>query len=367
MNRFSDQAKEGRRGTDDALGIRPGRMPGIPSGAAAKAQPRRHGPQAADRTGFSLIELLLAVFILGIGVISISALFPAGIAQQRQSVDDIIGPTVANNALSILRTKLRSADFGFLSPSPTVDGDFGWSRPALFVSDTMLGGTFVPAGSISIFDDTLTNTTDSEIPGNTSRSIVIGQHERYYPMRSLNATDPFAPKPQYVWDCMFRRFQGKILVAILVYRVTIPGGGSVSYAVADDGTGQPPLPFRLDLTSTPGGRWDANGVPVIPGTDPGTPFNLYDPNAPDQNQGWQTPAQWLLDQNNNVHRVLAGRGNSSDGPVELVRPVSSMPLLPVYFLPGTSFDDVVTTIWYIPPVDSNGLTLTPVYVTVREL
>ena len=45
-----------------------------------------------------------------------------------------------------------------------------------------------------------------------------------------------------------------------------------------------------------------------------------------------------------------------------------MALLPVYFLPaGTPFDDVVTTIWYIPPVDSNGLILTPVYVTVREL
>src|SRR4030095_6691224 len=55
---------------------------------------------------FSLIEVLLAIFILGVGVISIAALFPAGIAQQRASVDDIIGPTVANNALSLLRTKL---------------------------------------------------------------------------------------------------------------------------------------------------------------------------------------------------------------------------------------------------------------------
>ena len=30
---------------------------------------------------FSLIELLLSVFILAIGIISVSALFPAGIAQ----------------------------------------------------------------------------------------------------------------------------------------------------------------------------------------------------------------------------------------------------------------------------------------------
>jgi prepilin-type N-terminal cleavage/methylation domain-containing protein len=32
-----------------------------------------------SRRAFSLVELLLAVFILGIGIIGISALFPAGI------------------------------------------------------------------------------------------------------------------------------------------------------------------------------------------------------------------------------------------------------------------------------------------------
>ena len=46
----------------------------------------------AIRRAFSLIELLLAIFILGIGVIGIAALCPAGIAQQRQSVDDVLGP-----------------------------------------------------------------------------------------------------------------------------------------------------------------------------------------------------------------------------------------------------------------------------------
>ncbi|MBT4530807.1 MAG: prepilin-type N-terminal cleavage/methylation domain-containing protein, partial [Phycisphaerae bacterium] len=51
--------------------------------------------------GFSLIELLLAIFILGIGVISIATLFPAGIAQQLKTTDDVIGPIVARNALSI--------------------------------------------------------------------------------------------------------------------------------------------------------------------------------------------------------------------------------------------------------------------------
>ncbi len=109
--------------------------------------------------------------------------------------------------------------------------------------------------------------------------------------------------------------------------------------------------------------WNA-GITVIPVTQPGSAYNPSNPA-----QGWQAPRQWLLDQNNNIHRVLAGRRNSSDGPVELLRPVPRMLPVPVYFLPGfpPDTDDVVTNIWYIPPIDSNGLSLTPLYITVREL
>ncbi len=330
------------------------------------ATERRRGPRALGR-GFSLIELLLAVFILGIGVIAISALFPAGIAQQRQSVDDIIGPIVANNALSILRSKLRPDDFGtyeelgWTNPLPTIEGDWPWGRPAFFT-----GGT-VPAGSISIFDQTLTNTTISEIPWNTLRygpnppdapDIVIGQHERYYPMRSL--------KPQYVWDCMFRRFQGKVLVAIFVYRVTIPGGGRVTYAVTSRGT-EPPLPFR----QTPADGWDADDAIVL-----GTPWDEY--SAANQNLSWQEPRQWILDLNNNIHRVLSQNRpvtNDSDPiRVEMVRPVPQMALARVYYF---DLPTGATYIWYIPAeveIDTNEdgtgdlpVTLSTVYATVREL
>ena len=53
--------------------------------------------------GFSLIELLLAIFILGIGIISIATLFPAGIAQQLKTPDDVIGPIVSRTALTLIR------------------------------------------------------------------------------------------------------------------------------------------------------------------------------------------------------------------------------------------------------------------------
>ena len=354
-------------------------------------------PQASLRRSFSLIEVLLSVFILGIGVISIAALFPAGIAQQRQSVDDITGPIVAQNALAILRTKLRPADFGTFEefgagpPLFTIDGDWPWLRPAF-----IFAGSSYPPGTIDIFNGTGAAGASepgitSGIPFNTTRytggapTFILTQQERYYPMASVN-TGIRPPKPQYVWDCMFRRFQGKVMVAIFVYRTTIVGGGDVAYSVPPNPTDPdvPPMPINLALPLTE--RWDTYGLTsgnttqddaLIVGTEP------Y--NTADQAQSWQEPGQWILDQNNNLHRVLSQYRHDEFGPVvELIRPVPSLPSyldnVFVYYLPGLpnpSVDDVVSNIWYIPrevKVDTNQdgqgdlpVRLTPVYVTVREL
>ena len=81
------------------------------------------------RRGFSLIEVLLAIFILGIGIISIGAIFPAGIVQQRQSLDDALGPVVADNALASLRAKLSRASRSDSSTSRASKGPTATSIP----------------------------------------------------------------------------------------------------------------------------------------------------------------------------------------------------------------------------------------------
>ena len=118
----------------------------------------------------------------------------------------------------------------------------------------------------------------------------------------------------------------------------------------------------------------------IPGTEPGTPYDLiinYD-------QGWQAPGQWLLDQNNNMHRTMARvpQNGSDDAVIEFVRPIPSIPDLPIYFIGpsgagAVGVENVVFNLWYIPheieiDIDGDGAfdasaTLTPVYATVREL
>lgn len=97
---------------------------------------------------FSLIEVLMSIFILGIGVIAIASLLPAGIKQQQNAKNDAYGPVVADSALATLRSRLSPSDFGgddqlrditapddlrasvlnFFQYLPT--GDFEWTRPS---------------------------------------------------------------------------------------------------------------------------------------------------------------------------------------------------------------------------------------------
>jgi hypothetical protein len=126
--------------------------------------------------------------------------------------------------------------------------------------------------------------------------------------------------------------------------------------------------------------WDASNVAVVTGT----PANgTYDPVNHDE--AWQQPRQWLLDQNNNVHRVLSRtpQTGSDDAIIELVRPVSVVPGLATEFIDRSAgvlvgTENIVTNIWYIPIeayLDTDGdlnpdnvpVQLTPVYVTVKEL
>jgi len=56
------------------------------------------------RRGFTLVEVLMAVFILGIGLIMVITVFPVGGEWTRQATDSTISQTVAQNALAILQT-----------------------------------------------------------------------------------------------------------------------------------------------------------------------------------------------------------------------------------------------------------------------
>jgi len=440
------------------------------------------------RVGFSLVEMLLAVFILGIGVISISALFPAGIALQRLATDDVIGPIVAKNAMATLRAKLSQDDFGsfqdfglansYLNPGIAgtfntsggarllvPSGDWCWMRPG-FIFDN--ANTPADEGTIDIFSANFTRqqyglapfvnlqmaneinegysfsagverlygipyngrkhplftnfTAASALANPLSQrllepAVTFTQAERSYPQGPQTYGNSVLPpgKPQYYWDCMFRRSAGRVQVAVFVYRVAAPGGDLRNYSVGrtdpalvgtapsgsfDAAIDLPPIPLVYyaptpgtniswpnRTTTSAGGITTANGysqfptADEIPNTHAGTPFGpgrIWD--------DWMAPGQIWIDQNANVLEVLRGRmvagaaGSAfpSQGPVKLQRPIPVVPAAPVNgfwikdpFVAGNAatppFHAGIGAIWFVPNTDRFGNVITPVYATVEEL
>jgi prepilin-type N-terminal cleavage/methylation domain-containing protein len=419
-----------------------------------------------NRRAFSLVELIIAIFILGIGMISIAALFPAGIKQQEIAEDDVYGPLVAKHAMELLRTRLKQEDFGSFEdfssdtntvrdPVPlqsstnigmnaiasTIAKDWIWKRPGFITVDDPSSTGCDEAGMYDIFsyystrknvggdrsgtnppipaeftpttllsDVAITTTGRNRLygipynrriydeqfdvtqpnyawtysqntipasgslptvsPGNALRepAVFITQRERYWPMPS-NAVGA-TPTPKYVWDCMFRRFNGRILVGMFVYRV-LPANGLRGGNYADN-NGQtmgtpyvgaqvtqeidkkdplipstikdfPPIPqwvsSRDPMKNLSVNMWGAGGLDGkvgytidasqfspnrddcgVPGTSPST-----NETALTYSELWQQPGQWMIDQYNNVHHVIEGRRTHADGPVILAKPVPRQP------------------------------------------
>ena len=446
--------------------------------------------------GFSLVEMLLAVFILGIGVISIAALFPAGITLQRQAADDTLGPLVAKNAFATLRSKLSQGDFGdfddfgaqpsFIAgegpagsiqpagaPSwlPLPSGDWGWMRPAFYANTSTAGAANL--GTIDVFAADYTRQQSqfdigsrfvpagpwaTEMPngvptGGTPIALFgIPYNRQKYPLFDLVLDDPsvvanppfnnlnvqalseptvtftqaersfpqggsVTSRPAYFWDVMFRRYGGKVQVAVFVYRVSAPGGEPADFRVRPLANAQlsgtpaaptgsffatvstPPIPalylapvfgtasaaaatWPYRVGTVPTAMTAANGYSVPPredevfGTHRGTAF------APDLIwDDWQLPNSWWIDNHGTVHKVLQGRvragtatsTDSGQGPVRVQRPIPILPTSPVNaVVPNVAYPNrgpnaYIQGIWYVPQRDSRGNILTPVYAAVEEL
>jgi len=71
------------------------------------------------RRGFSLVEILLSVFILGIGMIMVASVFPVGANWTRQATEETVGQVIAQNAESVIMSHYRAGGDlnGYLIPN----------------------------------------------------------------------------------------------------------------------------------------------------------------------------------------------------------------------------------------------------------
>lgn len=163
------------------------------------------------RSGFTLAEVMFAVLILGIGLISVASLFPAAGVIQKNTMSDVTGEFVASN----IEAKLKAR---------------GISEATL---TTMVTGTSV------------VNLTDAQL---TSIGLPIGERvfpEAYDSNRNgtpnENATeDNTFAKRQFYWRPLFQRdAQGNWKIFVFVQRRvgdTVPTVANSGNANAGDWT-----------------------------------------------------------------------------------------------------------------------------------
>lgn len=296
------------------------------------------------RRAFSLIEILIAVIILGLGLLGLAALFPVVIREQRIGTDNVLGVTVANSARAIVdgpdwsrampvlpqgvsrnpwvhmrdSTQRDPADVNFAGLNSGGNGvqkqyERGeWSVPRVISSTS---GTFRPGDTV-VGD-----------PGNASRRIAIPLESRLYPSDS--------DRPLMVWDIAVQRVsdfdfstesdRDSLRYAVFVRRVdpriTVPAGATLRQVLL--GAGLP----SSDGRRLPLGE-DLQGLPTLDGTGGGPStgtlrysglktfrfvrggFNGFDiePSLTDANLDEPITALANIDPNNPTARQLAQPG-----------------------------------------------------------
>src|SRR3989339_2189669 len=92
------------------------------------------GLMMRDKSGLTLIEILIAIIVLTIGVVSILAIFPPSIKSASSSVEDTVAAKIAESVVDALNIAMR------LSTAENV----AQNKPgkAFFVHDGVPGGPY---------------------------------------------------------------------------------------------------------------------------------------------------------------------------------------------------------------------------------
>lgn len=223
------------------------------------------------KRAFSLVEVLIAILVLGLGMLGLGAVFPAVISEQRRSFDSISGESVARQVEALLRDK----ENGLVDLSPLRSPGFG--RIGVSIADDAVGRPVnVAAGPgydyLWVMDDfaridggaTSPWASGSPVPGaggpgdlfdgmwrsdsrESAREFLLPVSARLHPLPSSGLD------PAYVWDVVARRHpsggtQFAVFVRRINDRIPVPQGRTLSDVLTGRNTNRL-LPFAVD-TST---------------------------------------------------------------------------------------------------------------------
>ncbi|MEM1185358.1 MAG: prepilin-type N-terminal cleavage/methylation domain-containing protein [Planctomycetota bacterium] len=254
------------------------------------------------RAGFSLVEVLLAVLVLGLGLLGLAAVFPVVISQQRQSFDTVSAGPVRVAVNSFLgSSQFRAAwsailnDPGFnrfVTTFPTNPDDSSqeedsvdaWVDDATFDWETAWewdsislnaleqleeqGDLYVNLGPTIVFDGTAWSTSTADGAQNAASSFADVQVVSI-PIASRLFPAPFSgAEPQFVWDAVARRtINNELQLAVFIRRIDTgirpPSGFTLSDvltgAAGDFDDSDVRLPIGIDARN---GRSTGAGAPL---------------------------------------------------------------------------------------------------------
>jgi hypothetical protein len=306
--------------------------------------------------GFSMIEVIMAVLILGLGLLGIGAIMPVVAKQQRIGADQTQGVIAARSGLQVVLGNARVDDAFWRRWVTTLPPGTNASVPGASASNPDNWQNLIPEdGSwkvLGINDQTNTialgRSGGRTLPNNNpqvfteERSIEIPMSDRLFPQASSGAAEP-----QFVWDVAVRRMGrrdlganpivlepgwDRVQVALIARRVdsriSRPRGSSLYLLLSDPtlattdrrwpvakvpGNGEPTLdgrydgaqsysePVRLNATFSPDSTWPRDRIVLDPASAQGLTGTL---SADVVSRQVIVAGQTLIDNLGNVYTVL---------------------------------------------------------------
>jgi len=160
-------------------------------------------------SGFSLVEVLISIFVLALGLLGVAAVFPAVVRQQRVATDSVQGISIQRSVEELIRGNalLSRSDRPVLQGGTIISEKGGWALIAADQNFSSEGewslSNLIESGSASDSGISVNIRNGDMFVGGTGAfgTIQIPVAERLIPRPSISGD----VQPRFVWDFVARR------------------------------------------------------------------------------------------------------------------------------------------------------------------